>query len=149
MSSIAETIDKEIITAMKAKDADKLSVLRMAKSAFGLAAIEKKKDKLDDPEALAIIQKLVKQRKESIESFEKGGRPELAQKEAREIEWLQTYLPKQLTDTELTDFAKNAIKISGATTKAEVGKVMKELMPKIQGKADGKRVNEILLGLLG
>ncbi len=145
---IAEQIDRDIVTAMKTKDADKLVPLRMAKAAFGLLAIEKKKDRLDDSEASQILQKLVKQRKESIESFEKAGRTELAAKEKKEAEILQAYLPKQLSDDEIKAAAQKAIAESGAKTKAEIGKVMKALMPAIQGKADGKRVNEILLSLL-
>ena len=148
MSSLHEKIEQDLISAMKAKEADKLSVLRMLKSALNLAAIEKKKDKLSDPETIEIIQRQAKQRKESIDSFEKGGRPELADKEKRELEFLAVYLPEQLSDEELKQIAREVIGKTGAATKADAGKVMKDLMPLIKGKADGKRAQDVLAQLL-
>ncbi len=146
--ALHEQIEQDLISAMKAKDAVKLSVLRMLKASMSNSAIEKKKDKLADPEALDVIQKQVKQRKESIESFEKGGRPELADKERVEIEVLTVYLPAQLSDDELRKIAQEVIAKAGAKTKADAGKVMKDLMPLIKGKADGKRAQDVLAQLL-
>ena len=145
---IVEQIDRELVAAMKAKDAEKVSALRMVKAAFGNYIIEKKKEKLEDADAVAILQKQVKQRHESFESFEKAGRKDLAEKEKKEIDILQAYLPKQMPEEELKALAQKAIADAGATTKADAGKVMKDLMPRVQGKADGKRVNAIVMELL-
>lgn len=146
--SIEKTIESDLTAAMKAKDAEKLLVLRMIKSAILNYKIDKKKENLSDEEVFEILQKQAKQRRESIESFEKAGRAELAEKEKKEAAVLQSYLPKQLSDDEIKAFAQQAITTSGAKSKAEMGKVMKELMPLVKGKADGKRVNEILGSLL-
>ncbi len=146
--SLHEKIDQDLITAMKAKEAVKLSVLRMLKSALNNTAIEKKKDKLADPETIEIIQRQVKQRKESIDSFQKGGRQELADKEKQEMEVLAVYLPEQLSDEALKKIAQEVIAKTGATSKTDSGKVMKDLMPLIKGKADGKRAQEVLAQLL-
>ena len=146
--AIAELIDKHLIEAMKAKDAQKLSTLRMVKAAITNYKIEKRKENLEDNEVLEILQKQLKQRKESFESFQKAGRAELAAKESTEMEILQAYLPKQLTDEEIKSLVQKAVAASGAKSKSEAGKVMKELMPHVKGKADGKRVNEIVLSLL-
>ena len=146
--TVHEQISQDLVAAMKAKETVKLSVLRMLKSALNLSAIEKKKDFLADPEALEVIQKQVKQRRESIESFEKGGRPELAANEKAEIEVLAVYLPAQLSDEDLRKIVQGVIMNSGAKNKADTGKVMKDLMPLVKGRADGRRVQEILSQLL-
>ncbi len=146
---IADQIEQDFIQAMKSKNADLVSTLRMVKAAFSNYKIEKKKDKLEDPEAVEVLQKQVKQRRESVESFEKAGRQDLAGKEKKEITFLEKYLPKQLADEEIKTLARKAVAASGAKTKADAGKVMKELMPAVKGKADGKRVNEIVMSLLG
>ncbi len=146
--TIAEQINQDLTTAMKAKDAAKVSVLRMAKAALGNYQIEKKKERLEDQDVVAVLQKQAKQRQESLESFTKAGRKDLADKEQHEFGILMTYLPKPLTDAEITVLAEKAIATRGAKTKADMGKVMKILMPSVQGKADGKHVNEILQQLL-
>lgn len=146
--SLAEQIEKDVIVAMKAKDAVKVSTLRMLKSALGNYLIQVKKDKADDAEVLGIITKQAKQRRESVESFEKAGRKDLADKEKVELVILEAYLPKQLTDDELRAAVRSAIATSGATGPADMGKLMKVLMPTIQGKADGKRVQEAVKTLL-
>lgn len=145
---IEESVDHDLIAAMKAKNAEKVSTLRLVKSAIGNTKIEKKKNTLEDAEVVEILQRQVKQRKESIESFEKAGRKDLSEKEQRELSILQIYLPKQLDDAEIKSLAQKAVVQSGAKIKADAGKVMKELMPHVKGKADGKRVNEIVLSLL-
>ena len=146
--SLAEQIEKDVIVAMKAKDAVKVSTLRMLKSALGNYLIQVKKDKAGDPEVLGIITKQAKQRRESVESFEKAGRKDLADKEKAELAILEAYLPKQMTDEELKAAVQEAIVTSGAKGPADIGKLMKVLMPGIQGKADGKRVQEAVKAIL-
>lgn len=146
--SLMEQIEKDVITAMKAKDPVKLSTLRMLKSAVGNYLIQAQKLKADDSEILNLVAKQAKQRRESIESFEKAGRAELAAKEKAELAILESYLPKQLSDEELRAEVDKAIAASGATGPADMGKLMKILMPAIQGKADGKRVQEVVKTLL-
>jgi len=146
--SLAEQIEKDVIAAMKARDAVKVSTLRMLKSALGNYLIQAKKDKAEDPEVLGILGKQAKQRRESLDSFEKAGRKDLADKEKAELAILEAYLPKQLTDDELRAAVQNAILTSGAKTPADMGKLMKVLMPTVQGKADGKRVQEAVKALL-
>ncbi|HOE69425.1 MAG TPA: GatB/YqeY domain-containing protein [Candidatus Omnitrophota bacterium] len=148
MGSLTEQIEKDVIEAMKAKDRVKVSTLRMLKSALGNYLISTKKDKADDAEILGLITKQAKQRRESIESFEKAGRKDLADKEKAELAVLEGYLPKQLSDEELAAEVKKAIEISGAKGPADMGKLMKTLMPAIQGKADGKRVQETVKSIL-
>lgn len=146
--SISDAIDQDLTQAMKAKQQDKVSVLRMVKAAFMNYKIEKKREKLEDPEALEILQRQVKQRKESLESFQKAGRTDLAQKEEKELGILQTYLPKQLSDAEIIQLVQKAVQTTGVKVKADAGRVMKELMPAVKGRADGKRINDIVIGLL-
>ena len=142
--SISEQIDQDIKEAMKAKLADKLSVLRMLKAAVKNAAIEKggMSAQLDDTEATAIIRKQVKQRQDAVESFVKGDRPELAEKERSEIALLNTYLPQALSSEELGALVDEAIRETGATGKAQMGAVMKALQPKVAGRADGKTLSQ-------
>lgn len=146
--AIERTVEQDLTQAMKSKNADRVSTLRLLKAALTNYKIEKKKDALDDPEMLEIIQRQVKQRKESLESFEKAGRTDLAEKEKRELAILQAYLPKQLEDAQLKALVQQSIEKCGAKVKADAGKVMKELMPAVKGKADGKRVIEMVLSLL-
>jgi uncharacterized protein len=146
--SLMDQVEKDIIAAMKAKDAIKVSTLRMLKSAIGNYLIQAKKDKADDAEVLTHISKQAKQRRESLESFEKAGRKDLADKERAELAILEAYLPKQLTDDELWTEIQKAITVSGAKCPADIGKLMKVLMPSVQGKADGKRVQEAVKAIL-
>ena len=142
--SITDQIDHDLKDAMKARDADKLSVLRLLKSAIKNAAIEKggQAGVLDDTEATAVIRKQVKQRQDSVESFEKGGRAELAAKEKTEIDLLNTYLPQALSADELSRLIDEAIAETGATGKAQMGAVMKALQPKVAGRADGRTLSQ-------
>ena len=142
--TISEQIDADLKDAMKAKAVEKLSVLRLLKAAVKNAAIEKggQSGVLDDPEATAVVRKQVKQRQDSIESFEKGGRPELADKERAEIVILQKYLPQALPPDELARMIDEAIAETGATGKAQMGAVMKALQPKVAGRADGKTLSQ-------
>ncbi len=149
--TIQEEIDADLKNAMRARDAERLSVLRMVKSALTNAAIEKHGavGGLADTEAVGVIRKQVKQRMDSIESFEKGGRPELAAKERKEIDFLAVYLPKPLTEDEIDQLVKDAIAQAGATSKAQMGAVMKIATEKAAGRIDGKNLSQAVQKALG
>lgn len=149
--TLQERIDSELMDAMRAKDAAKLGVLRMLKSAIKNAAIEKggASASLDDAEAVQVIRKQVKQRQDSIESFEKGGRPELAAKEKDELAILNAYLPQAMDARELEKAVRDAIAESGATSRAQMGAVMKVLQTKLAGRADGKTLSQEVQRQLG
>ncbi|MEY2550041.1 MAG: uncharacterized protein QOG12_185 [Verrucomicrobiota bacterium] len=139
--TLPERIDADLKDAMRAKDAGKLAVLRGLKSALKYAAIEKSDASLDDAAAAQVIRKQVKQRQDSIESFEKGGRPELAAKEKEELEILNGYLPKGLSADELSALVRETIAEAGATSRAQMGAVMKALQAKASGRADGRALS--------
>src|SRR5689334_736031 len=149
--SLAQRIDSDLKEAMRAKDANKLGVLRMLKSALKYAAIEKSgaEGELDDAEATQVIRKQVKQRQDSIESFEKGGRAELAEKEKSEVAILNEYLPAAMSSEELSRLVRDTIAEVGASSKAQMGAVMKALGPKIAGRADGKTLSQEVQKQLG
>src|SRR5262249_18395183 len=149
--TLPQRVDSDLKEAMRAKDATKLGVLRMLKSALKYSAIEKSgpEAELDDAEAIQVIRKQVKQRQDSIESFEKGGRPELAAKEKEELAILQSYLPQGLSADELSKTVSETIREVGATSKAQMGAVMKALQPKVAGRADGKTLSQEVQRQLG
>jgi uncharacterized protein YqeY len=148
--TIQERIDADIREAMRAKEADKLSALRMAKSALMNMAIEKHGagGKLGDLDALNVIRKQVKQRQESVQGFEKGGRPDLAEKERREIDYLTEYLPAPLAESEIQQLVSEAIKEVGATSKAQMGAVMKVATEKAAGRVEGKVLSQAVQRIL-
>src|SRR5437764_13606573 len=129
---------------MREKNAVKLGVLRMLKSALSYATIEKSgaQGGLTGTDAAQVIRKQVKQRQDSIESFEKGGRPELAAKEKDELAILNAYLPKGLEAEELSKIVRETISEIGATSRAQMGAVMKALQGKVAGRADGKTLSQ-------
>ena len=140
--SLTEQIQKDLTAAMKAHDELRLSVLRMAKAAMKHREVEKMAA-LDDAEALQILQKLVKQRRESAEQFEKGGRPELAEKELLEIAVIESYLPAAPTHEEIHAAIAMAIAETGATGPQQMGAVIKAARAHLSGKAvDGKALSE-------
>jgi uncharacterized protein len=141
--NLSERVDEDLKEAMRARNASKLGVLRMLKSALTYAAIEKSgaEGKLTDAEAAQVIRKQVKQRQDSIESFEKGGRAELAAKEKEELSILNTYLPQAMSADELAKVVRETIAEVGATSKAQMGAVMKALQTKVAGRADGKMLS--------
>ncbi|MEY2494357.1 MAG: uncharacterized protein QOJ45_849 [Verrucomicrobiota bacterium] len=149
--TLPERIDSDLKDAMRAKDAAKLGVLRMLKSALKYSAIDKAgaEGQLDDAEASQVIRKQVKQRQDSIEQFEKGGRPELAAKEKEELAILNSYLPKGLEADELAALVREAITEIGATSKAQMGAVMKAIQAKLAGRADGKTLSQEVSRQLG
>ena len=147
--TLNEQIASEITAAMRAKDVVKLSALRMLKSAVMNKSVEKKSD-LSDAEVLQVVASLVKQRRDSIEQFTKGGRTDLADKETAEIAILERYLPPAASAEDIEAAVAAAIAESGATSPKDMGKVMKAVMPKLAGKhADGKAVNEAVRRKLG
>ena len=141
-------IQGEMKAAMLAKDADRLGTLRLLKSAIGYAQIEKKCDALPDTDVIAIVQKEIKKRRDSIEQFMTGGRPELAAKESREIPVLELFLPKPLSPEELEQLVKAAIADVGATSKKEMGPVIKAVQAQAAGRADGKTISSAVARLL-
>jgi uncharacterized protein len=142
--SLIQQIDTDLKDAMRARDAARLGVLRMLKSALKYAAIEKSgaEGVLDEAEATQVIRKQVKQRQDSIESFEKGGRAELADKEKSELAILNSYLPAAMSGEELAGLVRQTIAEVGATSRAQMGAVMKALGPKVAGRADGKTLSQ-------
>src|SRR6266853_1086932 len=141
--TLQERVDSDLKDAMRAKDAARLGLLRMLKSALKYSAIEKSgaEAQLDDGEAIQVIRKQVKQRQDSIESFEKGGRPELAAKEKEELSILQSYLPQAMSADEMSKIVRETIAEVGASSKAQMGAVMKALQAKVAGRADGKTLS--------
>ncbi|MEO5858859.1 MAG: GatB/YqeY domain-containing protein [Pyrinomonadaceae bacterium] len=140
--SLLDTIVSDITAAMKAKDADRLSTLRMVKANLMNRKIEKGSD-LTDEEVQKALQSLVKQRRDSIEQYEKAGRPELAAKEASEISHIEDYLPQSATPEEIERAVAEAVAETGASSMKDMGTVMKAAQAKLQGKTvDGKLVSE-------
>ena len=155
--TLAEKIDQDLKEAMKAREADRLSTLRMVKSAFKYAAIEKggADAVVDDEIATTVLRKQIKQREDAAEGFEKGGRPDSALKERAEITLLSTYLPASLSPEELSALVKEAIAevaaslgTPGSLGKAQMGAVMKAVQAKAAGRADGKSLSAEVQKLL-
>ncbi len=140
--SITEQIQKDIVSAMKAREEYRLSTLRMVKSALKNKEIDKRAA-LDEKEELQVLSTLIKQRKDSIEQFTKGNRPELAEKEAAEITLIETYMPKAAGEEEITATVRAVIAEMGSPTMKDMGAVMKNVMAKFAGaRVDGKVVSE-------
>ena len=141
---IQERIDSDLKESMRAKNASKVGVLRMLKSALTYAEIAKSgsEAELSDAEAAQVIRKQAKQRQDSIESFEKGGRAELAAKEKAELSILNAYLPQAMSTDELAALVRETIAEVGMTSKAQMGAVMKALQTRVAGRADGKTLSQ-------
>jgi uncharacterized protein len=141
--TVIQRVDSDLKEAMRAKDATRLGVLRMLKSALKYAAIAKSgaEAELNDAEAAQVIRKQAKQRQDSVESFEKGGRAELAEKEREELSILNAYLPQQMNADELEKVVRETIAEVGAKSKAQMGAVMKALQAKVAGRVDGKTLS--------
>ena len=144
MSTFAETIMDDLKAAMKAKDTVALTTLRALKTALTNAAIESgnKDNVVQDADALAIVRKQIKQRQDSIEQFEKASRPELAESEKAEITVLEKYLPAALSADEVSAIVADAVAETGATSRADMGKVMGIVQAKAAGRADGKTLSQ-------
>ena len=147
--SLNNKVAADITAAMKAKDAGRLSALRMLKAAIMNKGVEKGRD-LEDAEVLQVVSSLVKQRRDSIEQFSKAGRTDLVEKETGEVAVLEAYLPPAATTEQIDAAVAEAIAETGASSAKDMGKVMKAVMPKLAGKnADGKAVNEAVRRKLG
>lgn len=141
---LEEKILNDYKEAMKSRDALKSSVLSFLRADMMNLAVAKKKNKLDDSEALSVIKKQIKQRQDSIEQFTKGNRPEMAEKEKKELEILKTYLPPEISAEELKKIIDEVIVLTEAQGMKDMGKVMKEVSVKLSGQADGKLVSDLV-----
>jgi hypothetical protein len=141
--TLQERVDSDLKDAMRAKETIKLGVLRMLKSALKYAAIAKSdaQAELSDAESVQVIRKQVKQRRDSIESFEKAGRAELVEKEKEELSILNGYLPQTMSADEISKVVRETIAEAGATSRAQMGVVMKALQAKVAGRVDGKALS--------
>jgi uncharacterized protein YqeY len=145
---LTQRLTEDMKQAMKDKDKVRLSVLRMVKAAVKNREIEIGRPLADD-DVLGVIQKELKQRRDSLQAFESAGRTDLVDEVKAEIDVLMSYLPKQLSEEELREIVQSVISELGASGKADVGKVMSAVMPKVKGRADGRLVQSLVQSLLG
>ena len=146
--ALKDQLADDLKTAMKAGDAVRVGVIRIARSALRNAEIEARASLDSDEQVIAILSREAKLRREAIEEFQRGGRQDLVQKEQAELDILEQYLPAALSEAEVRELAAAAMGEVGATTPADLGKVMQVLMPNIRGRADGKQANQIVRDLL-
>ncbi|MEK7244343.1 MAG: GatB/YqeY domain-containing protein [Thermodesulfobacteriota bacterium] len=139
--TLKKKMDQEMILSAKAKDKLRLSALRMLKSGLHNREIDLKRE-LNEAEFLQLLSAMVKQRRDSIEQFARGGRTDLVEKEETELKVIQEFMPTPMSETELDAMIAEAIRETGAASVRDMGKVMATLMPKVTGKADGKMVGE-------
>ncbi|MGG3469375.1 GatB/YqeY domain-containing protein [Neobacillus pocheonensis] len=142
--SLLERLNNDMKQAMKSKEKDKLSVIRMVKSSLQNEAIKLGVKELSEDVELTVLSREVKQRKDSLHEFDKAGRADLVEKLRTELSIVELYLPKQLSEEELSDIVAQTISEVGAKSKADMGKVMSAIMPKVKGKADGSLVNKFV-----
>jgi len=145
---LEERLETEFKAALKERDKLKLSTLRLLKADMNNVKFEHNKKVLTDGEITKIIQRQIKQRKDSIEQFEKGKRQDLAEKEKKEMDILSGYMPEQLPEKELKKIIEDTAKELEATSKDKMGQVMKAVMEKVKGRADGKKISQIVSGML-
>lgn len=145
--SVLETLNNDLKEALKAGDKAKAEVIRGLKSDIKYKEIELKRPPTDE-DAVAVISTAAKKRRDSIEQFRAGGRQDLVDKESHELEIITRYLPQQLSDEEVNSIIVAAIAATGAKAPGDIGKVMKEIMPKIKGRVDGNRVRELIAAKL-
>ncbi|GIP51688.1 MULTISPECIES: GatB/YqeY domain-containing protein [Paenibacillus] len=145
--NLSERLNEDMKQAMKSQDKFKLSTIRMVRATIKNLEIDLKRP-LDDNEVLDILSREIKQRKDALQEFEKAGRDDLAANVKAEAEIIAKYLPEQLSEEEIKVIVQQTIQETGATSKAEIGKVMSALMPKVKGRADGKLVNQAVQQLL-
>ena len=146
-TALKDRIREDMRTAARGRDSIALSALRMALAAIKNKEIEARGE-IPDEAVLKLLATMIKQRREAIDLYLKGNRPELAEKEQREISVIEGYLPRALSGPELEGFAREAIAETGAKSPADIGRVMKNLMARVAGRADGKAVNEVVRRLL-
>ncbi|MEW6171425.1 MAG: GatB/YqeY domain-containing protein [Candidatus Omnitrophota bacterium] len=142
--TLVERILQDYKEAMKTKDTIKVSILSFLRSELNYAAIEKQKKNLDDQDVLSVIRKQIKQHQDSIEQFQKGNRADLVEKEKKELEILKSYMPQEMPQEEIKKLIEETISATGASEMKDMGRLMKELMPKLGGRADGKLVNDLI-----
>jgi len=142
--SLEEKLLSDYKEAMKSRDTLKSSVLSFLRSDMMNVAVAKKKAKLDDSEAISVIKKQIKQHQDSVDQFTKGNRPDMAEKEAKELEILKTYLPPELSIDEIKRIIEEVILELGAQDMKDMGRVMKEVTAKAAGQADGKLVSDLV-----
>lgn len=142
--SLLERLNIDMKQAMKNKEKDKLSVIRMVKSSLQNEAIKLGNSELTEAEELTVLSRELKQRKDSLQEFSNAGREDLVEKIQTEIKFVEAYMPQQLSEAEVSEIVKETIQSVGATSKADMGKVMGALMPKVKGKADGSLVNKLV-----
>ena len=147
MGRLTEQVRADLTESMKARTAERTSTLRMLQAAIKNEQISLGHE-LSDEEALSVIRKSVKQRHDSIEQFTRGNRPDLASKEAAEVEILKSYMPPELSDSELESGLREIIASTGAQSKKDMGKVMKEATARYKGRVDGRKIQEIVSRLL-
>lgn len=141
--NLLERINQEMKAAMKEKDKDKLSTIRLLKSSIKKVEIDLQRPLTDD-EVMDVILREIKQRRDSVAEYEKAGRDDLAEKEKKELAVLQAYLPEPLSPDELRTIIKQTIQEIGASSKADMGKVMGAVLTKVKGRADGRTVNQLV-----
>ncbi|MFA5829789.1 MAG: GatB/YqeY domain-containing protein [Candidatus Gracilibacteria bacterium] len=146
--ALKQQIQQDMIAAMKAKEETKVSALRMLKAAILKFETSGDRKEATDEDVMVLLGREVKQRKDAIEGFKTGNRPEMAAQEEAEMKILQEYLPAQLSEEDLKKIIAETIQQVGATSKADMGKVMGALMPKVKGKADGGMVNKLVGSML-
>lgn len=142
--SLLDTLNQDMKQAMRNKEKQKLSTIRMVKASLQNEAIKLGNESLSEEAELTVLARELKQRKDSLREFKEAGREDLVENLDREIEFLQVYMPKQLSDEELEVIVVETIAQVQATSKQEMGKVMGALMPKVKGKADGTQVNKLV-----
>ena len=147
MAALTEKVRADLTAAMKAQEKERLSTLRMLQSSLKNEQINVGHE-LSDEEAMSVIRKAVKQRQDSIEQYSNAGRTELADKERAEMELLKTYLPAEMSEEELESGLREIIASTGAQSEKDLGKVMKEATAKYKGRADGKKIQEVVSRLL-
>ena len=147
MGTLSEQVRADLTESMKARSAERTSVLRMLQAAIKNEQINVQHE-LSDEEVMTVIRKAVKQRLDSIEQYTNGNRPDLAAKEQSELEILKTYLPPDLTDEEIESGVREIVASTGAQSKKDMGKVMKEATARYKGRVDGKKIQEIVSRLL-
>lgn len=145
--TLLERLNQDMKQALKNKEKDRLTVIRMVKSSLQNEAI-KKGEELSEDDEMQVLTREVKQRKDSLQEFKNANRDDLAEKTEQELEIIQGYLPEQLSDEELEQIVINTIIEVGASSKSDMGKVMSAVMPKVKGQADGSKVNKMVMNHL-
>ncbi|MFS8185520.1 GatB/YqeY domain-containing protein [Rossellomorea marisflavi] len=143
--SLLDRLNDDMKQAMKNKEKEKLSVIRMLKASLQNEAIKFGKQQLSEDEELTVLSREVKQRKDSLQEFQSAGRDDLVEKLQAELTYVEIYMPKQLTEEEVSAIVQETVAEVGASSKADMGRVMGAIMPKVKGKADGALVNKLVL----